>query len=240
MKVAIFVDLGFWLKRLKYVQPELKDKFDCDPADNAEKVATQLFDNCIFHLKMHSSGKKRGKGNNSSYDEDYLYRIFIYDCPPISKKVLTPIRKEHFNFAETRQYRQRTELHKALAKKRKVALRLGHLGYDHGWKLKASVVEKLLKQQITVDSLTDNDFKYDIKQVGVDMMLGTDIASVSFNKFAERIILISGDSDFVPAAKLARRSGVDFILDSMHQTIRDELSLHIDGHRSSSKNPQNK
>jgi uncharacterized LabA/DUF88 family protein len=44
--------------------------------------------------------------------------------------------------------------------------------------------------------------------------------------------LISGDSDFVPAAKLARREGIDFILDPMGQVIRDDLSEHVDGIRS--------
>ena len=45
-------------------------------------------------------------------------------------------------------------------------------------------------------------------------------------------ILISGDSDFVPAAKLARREGIDFILDPMGASISDDLSEHIDGIRS--------
>lgn len=43
------------------------------------------------------------------------------------------------------------------------------------------------------------------------------------------IILISGDSDFVPAAKTARREGIDFIFDPMWNHIDDELHLHIDG-----------
>ena len=45
-------------------------------------------------------------------------------------------------------------------------------------------------------------------------------------------MLISGDSDFVPAAKVARREGVDFILDSMGQSVSDDLFLHIDGFKS--------
>jgi uncharacterized LabA/DUF88 family protein len=31
----------------------------------------------------------------------------------------------------------------------------------------------------------------------------------------QQIVLISGDEDFVPALKLARREGIDFILDPM-------------------------
>lgn len=57
------------------------------------------------------------------------------------------------------------------------------------------------------------------------------IASVAYKKQASRIVLISGDSDFVPAAKLARREGIDFILDPMHATIKADLHEHIDGKR---------
>ena len=39
-------------------------------------------------------------------------------------------------------------------------------------------------------------------------------------------------SDFVPAAKLARREGIDFILDPMNANIKDDLFEHIDGLRS--------
>ena len=63
------------------------------------------------------------------------------------------------------------------------------------------------------------------------MRIGVDIASVSIKKQVERIILISGDSDFVPAAKLARREGVDFILDPMRNPIKEDLFEHIDGMR---------
>jgi len=40
--------------------------------------------------------------------------------------------------------------------------------------------------------------------------------------------LISGDSDFVPAAKLARCEGIDFVLDSLQNRVNDDLHEHID------------
>ena len=48
----------------------------------------------------------------------------------------------------------------------------------------------------------------------------------------DQIVLITGDSDFVPAAKLARVEGIDFIVDSMGMKINDNLIEHIDGLRS--------
>ena len=73
------------------------------------------------------------------------------------------------------------------------------------------------------------DFTLSIEQKGVDMKLGIDISSLAYKKQVDQIILISGDSDFVPAAKLARREGIDFILDPMWAPIKDNLSEHIDG-----------
>ena len=68
-----------------------------------------------------------------------------------------------------------------------------------------------------------------LRQKGVDMRIGLDIASITLKKQADTIILVSGDSDFVSAAKLARREGVEFILDPMRQRISDDLFEHIDG-----------
>lgn len=42
------------------------------------------------------------------------------------------------------------------------------------------------------------------------------------------MILIAGDSDFVPSAKFARKEGVDFILDPMLNNIDSTLHEHID------------
>ncbi|WP_204245095.1 NYN domain-containing protein [Cloacibacillus sp. An23] len=54
----------------------------------------------------------------------------------------------------------------------------------------------------------EDDVTLNVKQKGVDMRIGLDIASVTYKKQVQRIVLISGDSDFVPAAKLARREGM--------------------------------
>ena len=61
------------------------------------------------------------------------------------------------------------------------------------------------------------------------MKVGLDIATLSFKEQVNQIILIAGDSDFVPVAKFARREGVDFILDPMLNPIDPSLLEHIDG-----------
>ena len=61
-------------------------------------------------------------------------------------------------------------------------------------------------------------------------MIGVDIASLSLKAQVDTIVLVSGDGDFVPASKLARREGIDFILDPMHMEaqIHEDLFEHID------------
>ena len=84
----------------------------------------------------------------------------------------------------------------------------------------------------SVDELTERDFTSSIKQKGVDMKIGMDIASLAYKKQVDQIVLIAGDADFVPAAKLARREGIDFVLDPLGHAIKDDLFEHIDGKRS--------
>ncbi len=123
-----------------------------------------------------------------------------------------------------------------LRRKRKVALRLGKLSYNKtGYLLKPEIVKKLCSGALKVEDLSEEDFDIAIEQKGVDMKIGIDIASLAYKKQVDQIILISGDSDFVPAAKLARREGIDFILDPMWADIKEDLHEHIDGLKSNWK-----
>lgn len=67
------------------------------------------------------------------------------------------------------------------------------------------------------------------RKKGVDMRIGLDIAALALKKQADTLVLVAGDSDFIPAAKLARREGIDFILDPLWQQINADLFEHIDG-----------
>jgi len=78
-------------------------------------------------------------------------------------------------------------------------------------------------------SLDEGDVILGLRQKGVDMRIGVDITSMTLKGQVDTIVLVTGDADFVPAAKLARREGVEFILDPMWQSISDELHEHIDG-----------
>lgn len=217
IRTAIMVDGAFYRKRAYYFWGEKS------PADRAK----ELDHYCKRHIKEEKSNSE-------------LYRVFYYDCPPSAKKVYHPLTKRVVDLGTTDQYIWTNEFFRELMHQRKFALRLGHLAEEQAfYNIKPGITRKLLNGSMTVQDLKESDFVLDIKQKGVDMRIGVDIASVTFKKQVDRIILISGDSDFVPAAKQARREGIDFILDPMRSVIKDDLFEHIDGMRTKApKEPQ--
>lgn len=189
--------------------------------------ADELISYCNRHIK-------------EGHEKKFLYRIFYYDCPPSEKNVYHPLKGRTVNLKKTGEYAWKNEFYEALKCKRKVALRMGELLESQaGYIIKPEVTKKLCRRDITLDDLTESDFSLDIQQKGVDMRIGLDITSLAYKKLVQQIILIAGDSDFVPAAKHARREGIDFILDPMWHTVKPSLYEHIDGLHSCVGKPPN-
>lgn len=172
---------------------------------------------CMKHLIQGKEGVKN------------LYRIFYYDCLPYGKKQHNPVTGKSVDFSKIKQYAFQCAFLEELKKKRKVALRLGVLEDRKRWIIKPTVTKALLGGNLELKDLTEEDVIFDFGQKMVDIKIGLDIASMTLKNQVNQIILISGDSDFVPAAKLARREGIDFVLDPMWNPIRPHLFEHIDG-----------
>lgn len=51
----------------------------------------------------------------------------------------------------------------------------------------------------------------------VDMKIGLDVAWLASKGIVDRIILVTADTDFVPAMKFARREGVQVLLVPMRR-----------------------
>ena len=136
------------------------------------------------------------------------------------------------DFSKTKECIFRKDLFEELKKKRKLALRIGTVKDNGSWQIYAPKVKELLNGSISVDDLSELDVYLNIRQKGIDMKIGVDITSLSLKRFVDTIVLFSGDADFVPAAKLARREGVDFILDPMNANVDPQLFEHIDGLKS--------
>jgi uncharacterized LabA/DUF88 family protein len=214
MPTAVFIDAGFYLKRFPNVY---RSKDASDPV----VVARTLHEMALGHLTQRSGVEHKD-----------LYRIFVYDCVPLMKKAEQPISRTSIDFSQTPIANFRLQFHDELRRLRKVALRLGRLQDGRAWQIKPFVLKALLKGERDFLSLADRDFTYSVQQKGTDMRIGVDIASVAHKQQADQMILVAGDADFVPAAKLARREGVDFILDPMWNPISSDLHEHIDGLRS--------
>lgn len=224
--VAVFVDGGFFLKRIRHVFP------DVDHADPVA-VADLIHGHALRHRYQLTGRDQRGRDVFESFD---LYRIFFYDCPPLEKKMHWPISNRAIDFGKSPEAMFRKALHQELRRKRKVALRLGHLIDTVSWKLKDRALASLRRAERTFAELTDDDFVIDTSQKGVDMRLGLDVAAISYKRLADQIVLVVGDSDFVPAAKLARREGVDVILDPLGIKPHEHLFEHTDGIRTPERN----
>ncbi len=220
---AIFVDGGFYRKRANAL---FGDK---EPGERADELLTY----CHRHLNLNESRASSRSRTSNVESRASLYRIFYYDCPPSDKLLYHPLNQRSVALAKTPQYAWMQEFFAELVKKRKVALRRGEeLNTQRGYYLKRGPLKALCAGSIQVSDLTEKDFGLDITQKGVDMRIGLDIASVAQKKQANQIIMISGDSDFVPAAKHARREGIDFVLDPMWAHTTDSLREHVDGVRS--------
>jgi len=215
------VDGGFFLKRLRHQFP------DVDSTD-PKAVARLIHAHAIRHRNQKTGRDEAGKHLFESFD---LYRIFFYDCEPFSKKMHYPVSKKSVDFAKTDQATFRNQVHDELRKKRKVALRMGHLLDTSSWRLKSAALAKGVRESRSFGELSDDDFELDTIQKGVDMRLGLDVAALAYKKLVDQIVLIVGDSDFVPAAKLARREGIDVILDPLGQSVHAHLHEHTDGVR---------
>ena len=111
----------------------------------------------------------------------------------------------------------------ALSRKNLFAIRRGVLKF-RGWNpRKIPVPPKVLQ---------DKDFSPNFEQKGVDMRIGLDVATYSTSRTVDRLILVSGDTDCIPAMKLARINGVQIVLVTFpKRNVSGELLAHSDYRR---------
>lgn len=169
--------------------------------------------------------KKAHKTYNPDYIERFalackaadeaLFRILYYDCALYSGTVKLPVSGQPHVFQSSDAW-----LHE-LSHKDLFAVRRGVLKF-RGFKPKRTPVAKQAQ-------LTDADFQPDFEQKGVDMRIGLDIAAYAANRAVDRIVLVSNDTDCVPALKYGRRSGLQTVLiEPPKVRLAPELLSHID------------
>lgn len=154
-----------------------------------------------------------------------LYRIFFYDALPLDSKALRPLNGGTEDFGTSSLKSNMTRLFDGLKVQPFFAMRFGEVSFN-GWTLK----EPLLKRNMETEriTITKDDLKPNVSQKGVDMRIGLDMASLSLKKIADTIVLVTGDSDFVPSLKFVRREGSKIYLVPLKHRIKDALIEHAD------------
>lgn len=149
--------------------------------------------------------------------DEEIFRILYYDCDPYNGEVILPVSGKKRKFSGNKWL-------DILAAKDAFAVRRGVLKF-RGFKSKSIPVK--------ARPLSDDDFRPDFEQKGVDMRIGLDIATFSTSKAVDRIILVSGDTDCVPAMKHGRIAGLQMIIVQFpRQNLSRELLMHADESRS--------
>jgi uncharacterized LabA/DUF88 family protein len=158
-----------------------------------------------------------------------LFRIYYYDCEPFDEKKVNPMTREVIDFSTTKPYEFRKRFYEELACKDNVAFRRGELHWA-GWKINDKSAQEMIDGSKTDVSAGDLSPAYNQKQV--DMKIGLDVAWLSSKRIVDVIILVSGDSDMIPAMKFARREGVKVIMVTLRNyTSKKDLQIHTDEFR---------
>ena len=161
--------------------------------------------------------------------DEELFRIYCYHCLPYGERETHPLTRAVIDFSATPKFRAMSRFIRDLAVLDNVAFRSGELSFD-GWLIKRTSALSIIG---TNRALTYSDYEPDLKQKHVDMKIGLDVAWLSSKGIVERIILVTADSDFIPAMKFARREGVQVVLVTMgHALVKRELKVHADELRS--------
>ena len=149
--------------------------------------------------------------------DEELFRAFHYDCAPYMGTAKLPVSRSPHQFTGSSAWLSE------LAGKDLSAVRLGVLKF-RGFVLR--------KPPAPGQPQRDSDFKPDFEQKSVDMRIGLDIATISALGTVDRIILITNDTDRVPAMKHGHKAGLQIVLMAFPgQRVAPELLHHADFHR---------
>lgn len=157
---------------------------------------------------------------------DYaLLRVYFYDAPPASGVVTNPLDNSQTDLGAHPHAASNLSLQQKLELLPDFALRYGELSVQ-GWELGGAALRSLKKNGAR--QLVPSDLVPNIQQKGVDLRIGLDIARLALRDRVRAIVVVTGDSDMIPAFKFARREGVRVFLDHMGHGVKRDLLVHTD------------
>jgi uncharacterized LabA/DUF88 family protein len=154
-----------------------------------------------------------------------LFRIYFYDCPPYEESGCNPLDPgRRIDFGAGPVARRKRKLQQRLSVMSSVAFRRGELLLK-GWRLREQALRTWAREP---RHPTARDLEPDFTQKRVDMKIGLDVAWLASKQIVDRLILVTGDSDFIPAMKFARREGTQVVLVPMGVPVKNPLREHAD------------
>lgn len=162
------------------------------------------------------------RGHECLADHD-LHRVYYYDSKPLEEVVKRPLQGGEIDFGKQDLVSRMTAMHHELARASYFALRMGELSFN-GWSVRAKILDSK-DREISINS---DMLQPSISQKGVDMRLGMDIAALTLKGLAGIVVLVTGDSDFVPAMKFARREGAQLFLVTLGHGVKESMREHSD------------
>jgi len=153
-----------------------------------------------------------------------LHRVYFYDAAPLEATVNKPLNGGQINFGQHEVASTSKALFDALKVLPFFSLRMGETSFN-GWQVKPKA---LLAAQGGQMPVTEAELQPKINQKGVDMRIGMDMAALTLKHHVKVIVLVTGDSDFVPAMKFARREGVQMFLCSFGKRMKPAMYEHSD------------
>lgn len=152
--------------------------------------------------------------------DETLYRILYYDCVQYRGRQKLPVS------GAIKEFKAADRWLEDLASREMFAVRRGTLAF-RGW------VPRSIP--IAGSALKDEDFKPNFEQKGVDMRIGLDIAVISSERRFDSILLVSADTDLIPAMKHARRAGLQVVGIQLPIPpaiqLRPQFLAHVDFYR---------
>ncbi|HNC22793.1 MAG TPA: NYN domain-containing protein [Opitutaceae bacterium] len=141
--------------------------------------------------------------------DEELLRIFYYDSRPYKGAQTHPVTRQTVDYSQSPAAHARDRFLSDLGKFDYVALRCGE-ARARGWVLTEAYERSLAANGPRTPAAGDYELRFE--QKGVDMRLGIDVATLALNRYVDRILIASNDTDLIPAFKLARRHGVQVIV----------------------------
>lgn len=166
--------------------------------------------------------------DDEEFKSDRFFRAYYYDSPPYGGKAVHPISQREIEFCTTEQFRIKNDYLDQLRRMPRMALRLGSLAMQ-GWKLNKKNMRVIMESLSHNRPLQPQDVAINLVQKEVDMLMGLDIAWMAARGMVEKIVLLTGDADMIPAMNFAREHGLLVFVAKFGYYLSDKLRDHADG-----------